>query len=573
MEFFLPVYGFVKFSDAERLVIDHPAFQRLGKVYQLAQTHLVFRGATHTRLEHAMGVCHIAGEMIKSVNENTAHLRDVPSRHENRPNSWVLGEPLSEHETAFIRLAALLHDIGHIPFGHTLEDEVEVIQRHHDGWDRVNQILDKKNWGSGYQGASLREIIDQAYRTDLANSANSQRRGRAHNGGFRPSDLLMLILCAKDEHRIQARSRFSDNTVFRLDVYRHIVADTICADLLDYLQRDWYHIGKVRAIDSRLFQYMQIRRPPEASSPEQDRFVISLGERPRLKTDAVSMILTLLESRYELWQVVLLHRVKLAATAMLERSIQELISSQVSGRGTTGHSRPVLDSEELEAFLLRNSDEQALAFLEDLSRPNPPAYRLLSLLRQRRIYNTVYDCQHDELSTEQFLRLDDLYGKRRIGGQRRLEVARLLERDFQLISGSLAIYCVPMKLTEAKLPKVSLHVDGLVAKFQEWEHHGHGISSCGAIEAQERRFKRLWRISFFLAEDEKERLESQGLLGVLTTAIQHLAVGLPVQNETLLQASRRLAQRVFTGLTLRSELEGDYQRYPTGAPTLLSWRA
>ena len=49
-EFFIPVHDFSHLTDEERTIVDHPAFQRLGKIYQLGQSYLVYRGATHKRL-------------------------------------------------------------------------------------------------------------------------------------------------------------------------------------------------------------------------------------------------------------------------------------------------------------------------------------------------------------------------------------------------------------------------------------------------------------------------------------------------------------------------------------------
>src|SRR6202035_4784527 len=59
-EFFLPIWGPVRLTAAELRLVDHPAFARLGDIYQLGQTYLVFRGATHKRWEHALGTMHAA---------------------------------------------------------------------------------------------------------------------------------------------------------------------------------------------------------------------------------------------------------------------------------------------------------------------------------------------------------------------------------------------------------------------------------------------------------------------------------------------------------------------------------
>src|ERR1035441_3781085 len=59
-ETLLPISGMVRLSPRELAIIDHPAFQRLFEIYQLGQTNLVYRGATHMRGEHAIGTLHAA---------------------------------------------------------------------------------------------------------------------------------------------------------------------------------------------------------------------------------------------------------------------------------------------------------------------------------------------------------------------------------------------------------------------------------------------------------------------------------------------------------------------------------
>jgi hypothetical protein len=75
-EIFVPIHGFVRFTDEEMEVINHPAFQRLGEIYQLGQAHLVYRGATHKRLEHSLGSVHVAEQMMATVSENHARAYD-----------------------------------------------------------------------------------------------------------------------------------------------------------------------------------------------------------------------------------------------------------------------------------------------------------------------------------------------------------------------------------------------------------------------------------------------------------------------------------------------------------------
>src|SRR5690349_12895650 len=69
-ELFIPIHEFVWLSEEEMEIIDHPAFQRLGNIYQLGQAYLAFRGATHKRIEHVLGTVHVAQMIITAIGHN-----------------------------------------------------------------------------------------------------------------------------------------------------------------------------------------------------------------------------------------------------------------------------------------------------------------------------------------------------------------------------------------------------------------------------------------------------------------------------------------------------------------------
>ncbi len=139
-EFHIPIWGLIRLTPTEVTITNHPAFQRLGDIYQLGQVHLVYRGATHRRLEHALGTVHATQLMIDRIAANAA----LPLRMQNG-GAWSIDEKLTDPETAFLRLGALLHDIGHLPAGHTLEDELGLLEAH-DADKRLKLVLDKATW-------------------------------------------------------------------------------------------------------------------------------------------------------------------------------------------------------------------------------------------------------------------------------------------------------------------------------------------------------------------------------------------------------------------------------------------
>jgi uncharacterized protein len=98
-----PVYGFITIkSDLLFDIISHPFFQRLRHIRQLGLTDLVYPGAVHTRFQHALGAMHLMAKALDNLRQKKIEISDV------------------EYESA--QIAILLHDIGHGPFSHALED-------------------------------------------------------------------------------------------------------------------------------------------------------------------------------------------------------------------------------------------------------------------------------------------------------------------------------------------------------------------------------------------------------------------------------------------------------------------
>lgn len=112
-----PIYGFIEMDSWERDIIDHPAFQRLRRIKQLAWTDMVYPGAVHTRFEHSLGVMHLATKMYESI---------VKKKRDYLVKYLGFNDNGLEIDKKFIRLACLLHDIGHSPFSHAGEELMDI---------------------------------------------------------------------------------------------------------------------------------------------------------------------------------------------------------------------------------------------------------------------------------------------------------------------------------------------------------------------------------------------------------------------------------------------------------------
>lgn len=120
-----PIYGFISIRDGLILkLLDHPYFQRLGRIKQLGLTHLVYPGAYHTRLQHALGVAHLMGIAIEVLRSK---------KHE-----------ITKDEELAVTIAILLHDIGHGPYSHVLENTIVRNVTHEDLSDMFMERLNEE---------------------------------------------------------------------------------------------------------------------------------------------------------------------------------------------------------------------------------------------------------------------------------------------------------------------------------------------------------------------------------------------------------------------------------------------
>lgn len=118
-----PVYGFITINHPLIFdIIAHPYYQRLRRIKQMAMAQLVYPGAVHTRLHHSLGAYHLMGNAVNELRSK--------------------GVTITPEEEIAVKAAILLHDIGHGPFSHALE-QVVVLGVHHEKLSL--QIMEKMN--------------------------------------------------------------------------------------------------------------------------------------------------------------------------------------------------------------------------------------------------------------------------------------------------------------------------------------------------------------------------------------------------------------------------------------------
>jgi HD superfamily phosphohydrolase len=183
-----PVYGFVRLPrDIIFQLVEHPYFQRLRNIKQLGMTHLVYPGALHTRFQHALGAVHLLSMALDTLKSK--------------------GVSITEEECEAASIAVLLHDIGHGPFSHSLE----------------NVLAD---------GITHEEI----------------------------SMLFMERLNIEFHGRLELAMRIFEGNYHKKFLHQ-LVASQLDADRLDYLKRDSFYTGVSEGVigSDRIIMMMDVR--------------------------------------------------------------------------------------------------------------------------------------------------------------------------------------------------------------------------------------------------------------------------------------------------------------------------
>ena len=252
-----------------RRLIDTAAFRRLARISQLGLVGLVYPGATHTRFEHSLGVYRNALEFLKQL------ASDVKA-----PMVF------SDHDTSLFVVSGLLHDIGHWPFCHAIEDIRLVDFPKHEVL--ATRLLEHRE---------LAELLRKDWDLDPAEVAAFLDPRAARGAATQTHEPIL--------HRV------SDSHA----ILRSMLSGPVDIDKLDYLERDSLHAGVPygRNFDrNRLVHSLCVDQP---------RNRIAISEKGR--TAAEMMVF----ARYVMFSEVYWHHAVRSATAMIQRAVFELRDS------------------------------------------------------------------------------------------------------------------------------------------------------------------------------------------------------------------------------------------------------
>lgn len=257
------VHGDLTFSSDEQKILDTPEVQRMRGIKQLGTSYFVYPSATHTRFEHSLGTVYCAKKILEALSNKTS---------------------LDPKLTTIIKISALLHDISHIPFGHTFEDERKLMKRHDKG-DRFQLLTTNTKLGDALDKLNLRDEITS-------------------------------IVENKKHPNIPKWAK-------------QIVSSTIDADLLDYLRRDNYFTGLSQNYDERVFHSFLIK---------DDELGINMVKRGINRQDTLTEIMNLLRLRYFLTERVYFHHTKVIAGSMISKALEYVLDKGIDDTEFLKHS-------------------------------------------------------------------------------------------------------------------------------------------------------------------------------------------------------------------------------------------
>ena len=306
----LPVHGFVEYDEWERDIINHPVFQRLRRIRQLAFSDHVYPGAVHTRFEHSLGVMHVATRMFDAL-----YAKHKPIL----TGEFGYKDTKRDRARTLVRLAALLHDIGHAPFSHTGEQLMpEKSERNRFTHEDYSAFLIQEE---------MKDVIDD----HLINRGNLCLTGKEvaefYLGRSRASDLLM---------------------------WRELVDGQLDADRMDYLLRDSHHCGVSygRFDLDRIIDTLTLVEDHRDDSPSNVRIAIEEGGRHAAEG--------LIVARYFMFTQVYFHAARIA----YDHHAAECLRSRLATKKQSIAALPTPDSKAGRKRFLELDDWSMASFIK-----------------------------------------------------------------------------------------------------------------------------------------------------------------------------------------------------------------
>ena len=316
-----PLYGFINLSKLEIKLIDTNAFQRLRCIKQLSHAYLVYPTAIHTRFEHSLGVVYLADRVCNQLDFN-------------------------EDECEIIRLAALLHDIGHGPFSHLFE-----------------KVLKKYNSSIGHEQISIFMI---KYNCDIKK---------------------LLGKKAKAITQLLEKKEIDGWELKKSHLATDIVSGPLDVDKMDYLRRDSYHIG----VKYGEFDLHRIIHTLTSTEDEENRLCMKDKGRDAIESYRLG--------RYLMHAQVYTHHTRLSADQMFIRAIDLAFEENVFGNQLNINIKKPKSIEKFLEYYVKLTDESLCNQIIN-SDKSKESKRIIKNIQQRKLLKPLEISPDLDISNE-----------------------------------------------------------------------------------------------------------------------------------------------------------------------------
>ena len=497
-------------SILELAMIDTRIMQRLRNTKQLGNSNVSYPTAEHSRFAHSLGVLYWATKILNSLcdNHNAKHNRQKLDELNNSVRNYmkkkltdvnvaIFGENVFLGVTWFeqlVRVYALLHDLSHIPFGHTIEDQAALFKRHDDDLSRLNLVFDM-----------LIKEVRSSYHFKNVDFAEELSEIAIEYINMVKDIFVVGNITSDPDSYDDTRNRWFDEIdeqIYKpLLLSYDIVSNTICADLMDYALRDTLFSSIPKTFDKSLLICMKILEhettfyKPDKLSRKMYRLGINIS-RKKVRHDMITAILDLLRIRYDLTEKVYYHHTKIIADSMLEKVLR-LIKGKKNLQFTP--------KEIYEQYL---GDEGFISLLESKIESNgglSSAKEILDEILRRNLYKAAFRITRNmPLSKEGRTNVKKCKSPE---GRDELEkeiVRELVEDcDADIKAGDIIISYPPEKMQEKDAKALIEWSDGQIFTFERLPLEANYSNEVGVLTE---RYKTLWSMTVYINPNKSQYL-------------------------------------------------------------------